>query len=157
MRGKNLLDKMDLVDPSFVEAAEKTPQNKKRIFAKYGALAACLALIIGAVGIPVFYNRGINPENGQNVKGEDLSGDVLHSSGEIEKQSNELSLKNQDDSCSETQNNDLPGAVDEQSGVVLNCNPASAEDQAYNAAGELAAPDYEKQLHRSDDVIWAKS
>ncbi|MBR6772567.1 MAG: hypothetical protein IKM29_04135 [Clostridia bacterium] len=52
MRGKDLLDKMELVDPTFVEAADK-PQNKKLRPLKWFAIAACLALAVSA-GILLF-------------------------------------------------------------------------------------------------------
>ena len=47
MRGKDFLDKMELADPSFVEAADK-PKKKKLRAVKWSALAACLTLTIFA-------------------------------------------------------------------------------------------------------------
>lgn len=145
MRGKNLLDRMDLVDPSFIEAADKMPQNKKRIFAKYGALAACLAVIIGAVGIPVFYNRGLNPGNGQDVISEILP---------IETPSSALYEEKSDENSQGAYKSELPDEGDVLSEAGLNEKPASDKEEVSSYYCSLvAAPDYERQLHRSDDVI----
>lgn len=46
MRGNELLDKMALIDPAYVEAADQTPKKKNYSWLKFGALAACLCLII---------------------------------------------------------------------------------------------------------------
>lgn len=51
MRGNELLDKMELIDPAYVEAAEVLPKKKKKAWVKWGAMAACLCLVIGALGI----------------------------------------------------------------------------------------------------------
>lgn len=51
MRGNELLDKMVLVDPAYIEAAEAVPK-RKIIWGKLGALAACLCLITGVCLIP---------------------------------------------------------------------------------------------------------
>ena len=47
MRGTELLYKMELIDPVFVEAAEAAPQRKRSKRLVWGSLAACLALLIG--------------------------------------------------------------------------------------------------------------
>lgn len=44
MRGNELLDKLELIDPAYVEAADVPP--KKKHWLKWGALAACLCLIV---------------------------------------------------------------------------------------------------------------
>lgn len=49
MRGNELLDHMNLIDPAYVEAADKLPIKKKRPIVKWSALAACLCL--AAAGI----------------------------------------------------------------------------------------------------------
>jgi len=51
MRGKEFLDKMDLIDPGYVEAADTKPVKKKNVWIKWCAMAACLCLIIGAVAM----------------------------------------------------------------------------------------------------------
>lgn len=50
MRGNELLDKMENIDPAYIEAADVERKRKKAAWAKWGALAACLCLIaVGAV------------------------------------------------------------------------------------------------------------
>lgn len=53
MRGKDFLDKMDLIDSAYVEAADMKPAKKKNVWIKWCAMAACLAIAL-AVGAPVF-------------------------------------------------------------------------------------------------------
>ena len=50
MRGNELLDKMELVDPAYVEAANEAPKIKKNTFIQWGAVAACLLTVV-VVGI----------------------------------------------------------------------------------------------------------
>lgn len=53
MRGHELLDKMELIDPAYVEAAEMAVQKKKTNWFKWGAMAACIgiaALSVWGVG-----------------------------------------------------------------------------------------------------------
>ncbi len=47
MRGNELLDKMELIDPLFIEAAETVPQRAGNRRLLWGSLAACLILLIG--------------------------------------------------------------------------------------------------------------
>ena len=49
MRGNEFLDKMGLVDPEYIEAAEKVPAKRKKNWAAWAAVAACLCIIVGAV------------------------------------------------------------------------------------------------------------
>lgn len=46
MRGSELLDKMELMDPKYVEAAEGRPKRRKNPWLKWSAAAACLALLV---------------------------------------------------------------------------------------------------------------
>lgn len=46
MRGNELLDKMELIDPAYVEAAETKPKGKKNIWIKWGAMTACLCMVV---------------------------------------------------------------------------------------------------------------
>lgn len=48
MRGSELLDKMGLVDPAYIEAADKAPGRGKSTWARWGAAAACLIAVISA-------------------------------------------------------------------------------------------------------------
>ena len=57
MRGQELLDRMNLVDPAYVEAADQLPKKKKQTVIKWGALAACLCLaLVGAALLPKLQN-----------------------------------------------------------------------------------------------------
>lgn len=53
MRGHELLDKLSLVDPAFIEAAETAQKTKKRraLPGRLLPLAACLALALGALAL----------------------------------------------------------------------------------------------------------
>lgn len=46
MRGHDFLDKMELIDPAYVEAADTMPKRKKYVWVKWGAAAACFFLAI---------------------------------------------------------------------------------------------------------------
>lgn len=46
MRGNELLDKMSLIDPAYVEAADAGPKRKIHVPLKWGAAAACVALAV---------------------------------------------------------------------------------------------------------------
>lgn len=48
MRGHHLLDKLELVDPAYVEAADRVPQ-KKHTWRKWAALAACIGLLASGI------------------------------------------------------------------------------------------------------------
>lgn len=65
MRGQEFLDKMELIEPAYVEAADIMPKKKKSIWIKCGAAAACLCLAIAG-----FIAIGQQNEPSQN----DLSG-----------------------------------------------------------------------------------
>ena len=54
MKGEDLLEQMDLVDPVYVAAADQPPRKKKHRWLKVGAAAACLGLALLAViwGMP---------------------------------------------------------------------------------------------------------
>lgn len=48
MRGFELLEKMGLIDPKYIEEADKTPTRRVNIWLKIGAVAACIAIIVAA-------------------------------------------------------------------------------------------------------------
>ena len=53
MRGNEFLDKMELIDPAYVEAADAVPKKNKRTWARWGTMAACLCLIAAAaIAVP---------------------------------------------------------------------------------------------------------
>lgn len=63
MRGNELLDKMELVDPDYVETADKKPIASRGWWVRWGVRVACVSLIV--VGGALLYNQ-INykaPEN----------------------------------------------------------------------------------------------
>ena len=57
MNGNELLDKMELIDPAYVEAAEGRPAKKRRVWRKWGAAAACLCILAGAMALLVHFSR----------------------------------------------------------------------------------------------------
>ncbi len=68
MRGNDFLDKMELIDPAYVEAADTKPRNKKNVWLKWGAMAACLCLVVGAIAmIPHFSGNQTDPQLGEIV------------------------------------------------------------------------------------------
>ena len=62
MRGNELLDKMELADPAYVEAADRKPLRQRRGWIPWAAAAACLCLLIAA--IPVFSQKPSTPQEG---------------------------------------------------------------------------------------------
>ena len=65
VNGKELLRKMELIDPEYIEAADKIPRKKKKPirWMQWTALAACIALTVFS-GIMVI----ISPNEGAAVK-----------------------------------------------------------------------------------------
>lgn len=49
MNGNDFLDKMELIDPAYVEAADEVPKKKRVAWLKWGAVAACLCVVAGIV------------------------------------------------------------------------------------------------------------
>lgn len=76
MRGNELLDKMELIEPAYIEAADKKPKARKSIWIKWGAVAACFCLVFSfavpaiAAAIPAFYDilYTISPNTAQLFK-----------------------------------------------------------------------------------------
>lgn len=62
MRGNELLDKMELADPAYVEAADRKPLRQRRGWIPWAAAAACLCLLIAA--IPAFSQKPSTPQEG---------------------------------------------------------------------------------------------
>lgn len=63
MRGSELLDKMELTDPVYVQAAD-TPPPKWKHYARWGALAACLCLVAAGAVIWKLNGADINGSAG---------------------------------------------------------------------------------------------
>lgn len=66
MRGNEFLDKMGLVDPKYVEAAEIAPIKKKNVWVRWGAVAACFCIIVGTAMLLHFVEVGKNTEHTDN-------------------------------------------------------------------------------------------
>lgn len=49
MNGNDFLDKMEQIDPAYVEAADEMPKKKRVAWLKWGAVAACLCVVAGIV------------------------------------------------------------------------------------------------------------
>ena len=49
MRGNELLEKMELVDPAYVAAADAPVKKGTPRWLRWGAMAACLCLVIGGI------------------------------------------------------------------------------------------------------------
>lgn len=60
MRGNEFLDKMELIDPAYVEAADKKVVKQRGEWLKWTVTAACLCLIVGSV---LMLNKGLVPES----------------------------------------------------------------------------------------------
>lgn len=56
MRGNEFLDKMELVDPAYVEEADQQPPKVRKAWLKWGGLVACLCLVTA-----VFALTGLEP------------------------------------------------------------------------------------------------
>lgn len=63
MRGNDLLDKMELIDPAYIEAADIQPRKKRSLWIKWGAMAACFCLAaVTALTRPGGWNMPIPPD-----------------------------------------------------------------------------------------------
>lgn len=78
MNGKYLLGKMELIDPAYIEAADKKPEKKPIMWQRWTALAACITVAVISGTIMV-----ISPDNGVGTV--DSGGDTasLFSNGGI--------------------------------------------------------------------------
>lgn len=63
MRGEELLDKLEGIDPAFIEAADAPAPKKPRAWLKWAAAAACLAL--AALAVVVLRTPEAAPQNPQ--------------------------------------------------------------------------------------------
>lgn len=81
MRGNDFLDKMGLVTPTYVEAADARPKRRKASLKMWCAMAACLCLVFGlavpamAASVPVLYDAlyAVSPAVAQFFKPVQLS------------------------------------------------------------------------------------
>ena len=71
MRGNELLDKMELIDPAYIEEADRAPGKKRIYWTRWAAMAACFCLIVGAIHLlPRWQN---NPGTEPSVPGPDVT------------------------------------------------------------------------------------
>ena len=81
MRGNKFLDKMELIEPAYIEAADVKPGKKKNVWCRWGTIAACfclafcLAVPVMAASIPAFYDMlyAVSPATAQFFKPVQLS------------------------------------------------------------------------------------
>lgn len=60
MRGNEFLDKMELIDPGYVEAADAKPNRRRNTWVKWVAAAACFCLVAaGALMIPGIWDTPV--------------------------------------------------------------------------------------------------
>lgn len=64
MRGNELLDKMELMDPAYVEAADQKPK-RRNTWVKWGIMAACFCLAVTAAVTVPYLLSGDNPGPGK--------------------------------------------------------------------------------------------
>ena len=65
MRGREMLDTIEHLNPAYIEAAAEKPKAKKAGWRKWGAMAACLCLVIA--GIAVHQDRKSTRLNSSHV------------------------------------------------------------------------------------------
>ena len=64
--GKYLLEKMDLVDPGYIEEADRLPRKKPILWKQWTALAACLAIAVIS-GIMTVLSTGSSPQTAESA------------------------------------------------------------------------------------------
>lgn len=82
MRGKEFLDKMELIDPAYVEAAEaaSAPKIRKMKRIRWGAVAACLCLLLGTTTVLAATGLGtklLSVFRSREETGYELSADIV--------------------------------------------------------------------------------
>jgi len=71
MRGREMLDAIENLNPAYIEAAAEKPKAKKAGWRKWGAMAACFCLVIaGAAMWSIFGQQGKIPDGGGGVGGD---------------------------------------------------------------------------------------
>ena len=80
MRGNELLDKMDLIDPAYVEAAEAAPKVRKFSRIRWGVVAACICILMGTTTVLAVTGLGtkiIEFFKNKEESGYELSADIV--------------------------------------------------------------------------------
>jgi len=77
MRGNELLDKMEFIDPAYIEAADFKQKKKKIAWVNWGAMAACFCLVVAsAFMIPGIWHTPVPPISDPGTTGiPDLNSD----------------------------------------------------------------------------------
>ena len=57
MRGNEFLDKLESIDPAYVEEADEQPKRKRPAWLKWGGLAACVCVVAAAALAPVVFRH----------------------------------------------------------------------------------------------------
>lgn len=75
MKGREMLDTIENLNPAYIEAAAEKPKARRTGWRKWGAMAACLCLLITGVTLwGDLGQQGKIPEAGAGVGGEDSGG-----------------------------------------------------------------------------------
>ena len=68
MRGNEFLDKMELIEPAYIEAADIKGRKRKRVWQSCAAIAACVCIVVSAIAIiPLFEKNQTDPRLGDIV------------------------------------------------------------------------------------------
>ena len=103
MNGNDLLNKMELVEPKFIEEADTYPKRIRRRPARWMTVAACLVLLVGTTTVPAatgvgtkilqLFTKGSGEESGYVLSAdivkfpaEDLKGQISEVPAEIQEQ-----------------------------------------------------------------------
>lgn len=78
MRGNEFLDKMELIDPVYIEAADKAPKRKKVSWKQWSAVAACLCIVLWGVMLFRFGDSPTNPQLGEIVLSDKTTAEVTY-------------------------------------------------------------------------------
>lgn len=79
MRGNEFLDKLELIDPILIEAADELPKQKKTAWLKWSGLAACLCVVAASVfALTAHHKRPLEPAPDPNPIGVATDGPSDH-------------------------------------------------------------------------------
>lgn len=75
MRGQELLETIENLDPAYIEAAAVKPKAKRSGWFRWGTIAACVCMIIAGTAVwSIWGQQGKIPEFGAGVGGEEPGG-----------------------------------------------------------------------------------
>lgn len=67
MRGHEMLETIEHLNPAYIEAAAEKPKSKKAGWLKWGTIAACLCLVVAIVVPTVFHQPAETPNDNDNI------------------------------------------------------------------------------------------